>query len=126
NQADILRIDPEHRMRDLRQRCLHALPMRVRADAQLQYAVGSEPRRALLVARYHRDAPAVVDRGSVRGLLAVDREADADSLLALLRAICLELANCGYVDHRCRAPDRLRIVAAVEMLLRDVVVRHLL
>ena len=65
-------------MRDLRQRRLKALAVRMHADAQFEPAVGREPRRGLLVARHHGDAPAVINRRAVRRLLAIDRQADAD------------------------------------------------
>ena len=102
-------------MGDLRQRGFQALAVRVHADAQLQTAVGRQPRGRLLVSGHHRDAPAVIDRRAVRRLLAVDREADADPASVRLAAF-LPRAHARDVDRRHRAAQRLRIVAAVEML----------
>ena len=112
-------------MRHLRQGRLHALPVRVDADPELEPAIGRHARRRLLVPRHHGNAPAGVDRGAVRALLAIDRKADADEASVRLAAL-LALANALEVDRRQRPAQRFGIVAAVEMLFRDVVERHLL
>ena len=71
-------VDAEDFVRDLRKRRLQALAVRMHADAKFQPAVGRDPRRRLLVAGHHRNAPAVVDRGAMGRLLAIGRDADAD------------------------------------------------
>ena len=122
---DRIRVDAEDLVGDLRERGLVPLAVRVGADAQLEAAVGREARGRLLVPRHHRDAPTGVDRGAVRRLLAEDREADAEQPAVRL-ARPLTRAHRREVDRRNRAPQALRIVAAVEVLVRDVVERHLL
>ena len=109
---------------DLREGRLKALAVRLRADAKLQHAVGRQAREALLVSRHHGNAPAVVDRRAVGRLLAEDGEADADSP-AIGLAFFLPRAHRRDVDQLRRAAHRLGIVAAVEVLLGDVVERHL-
>ena len=116
---------PSISMRDLRQRRFQALPMRMHADAQFEAAIRRQARGSLFVAGHHRNAPAGIDRGPVRGLLAIDREADADPAPVGL-ALALACPNALDIDGRKRAPHRLGIVAAVEVLLGDVVERHLL
>ena len=106
-------------MRDLRERRLEPLAVRVRADAKLEHAVGRQARRALLVPRHHRNAPAVIDAGAVRGLLAEDREPHADAAAVRL-APPLPLAPLRNVERAHRAAQRLGVVAAVEILLGDV------
>ena len=71
---DLGHIDAEDFVRDLRQRGLEALAVRMHADAQFESAVGRDPRRGLLVSRHHRNAPAIVDRRAMRRLLAIDRK----------------------------------------------------
>ena len=68
-------VDAEDFMGDLRQRRFEPLAVRVHADAQFQATVRRQPCGCLFVSRYHRDAPAVIDRGAVRGLLAIGRKA---------------------------------------------------
>ena len=122
---DLADVDAEDFVRDLRQRGLQALAVRLDADAQLKPAVGRQPRGRLLVARHHRDAPAVIDRGAVRGLLAIGRHADADQPAVGFAAL-LPRAHGIDVDRSDGAAQRFRIVAAVEPFLGDVGERHLL
>ncbi len=61
----------------------------------------------------------------MRALLAIDRKADADEAPIRLAAP-LALANTLEVGRIQSAAQSFGIVAAVEMLLRDVVERHLL
>ena len=61
----------------------------------------------------------------MRALLAIDRKANADEAPVRLAAL-LTLANALEVGRVQRAAQRFGIVAAVEMLFRDVVERHLL
>src|SRR5258708_20624235 len=75
--------------------------------------------------RHHRNAPAGVDRRAMRALLAIDRKADADEAPIRLAAP-LALANTLEVGRIQSAAQSFGIVAAVEMLFRDVVERHLL
>ncbi len=123
--ANLRDVYSQHFMRDLGQRRLHALPVRMHADPQFEAAVRGEPCRGLLVPRHHRNAPAGIDRGAVRGLLAIDGDADADAAAVSL-APALFGANGIDVDRGERAAHRFRIVTAVEMLFGDVVERHLL
>ena len=118
-------IDAEHLVRDLGERRLHALPVRMHADAQFEAAVRRQARGCLFVPGHHRNAPAGIDRRAVRGLLAIDGNADADPA-AVGFALALACAHALDVDRRQGAAHRLGIIAAVEMLLGDVVERHLL
>ena len=114
--------DAQHLMRDLRQRRLQPLAVRLHAHAQLQPAIGGDARRRLLPARHHRDAPARIDRGAVRPLLAEYGQTDAGAKRSgLLR---LPGAHPGQVDRRGGAAQRPRVVAAVEVLAGDVIERH--
>ena len=61
----------------------------------------------------------------MRALLAIDRKANADETPIRLAAL-LALANALEVGRIQRAAQSFGIVAAVEMLFRDVVERHLL
>ena len=76
--------DPRHGnaedfMGDLGQRRFETLPMRMDPDAQFEAAVRRHSRARLLAARHHRNAPAGIDRRAMRGLLAIDREAEPDA-----------------------------------------------
>src|SRR6202035_3001667 len=115
----------EDRMGDLRERRLQALAMAVRADAQLEAAVGGEAREALLVAGHERDAPRCIDAGAMPGLLRIHREPDAD-MAAVALAAALPRAHRIEPDRRDRTAQRLRVIARIEMPLGDVVERHLL
>src|SRR5580693_870681 len=75
--------------------------------------------------RHHRNAPAGIDRRAVRALLAIDGEADADEAPIRLAAL-LALADTLEVGRIQSAAQSFGVVAAVEMLFRDVVERHLL
>src|SRR6202042_2081876 len=77
-----------------------------------------------LVPRHHGNAPTGVDRGAMRALLAIDRKANADEASIRLAAP-LALANALEVGRIKSAAQGFGIVAAVEMLFRDVVERHL-
>ena len=122
--AHLRRIDAENFVGDLSKRGLKTLTMRMHADSNFEPAVRRHARIGLLVSGHHRNAPAGIDRRAVRGLLAIDRKTDADQpSVRLFRA--LTRPHRLDVDRRQRALHRLRIVAAVEMLLRDVVERHL-
>ena len=108
---------------DLSERGLEALTMRMHTHPDFEPAVGRHARIGLLVSWHHWNAPAGIDRGAVRGLLAIDREADADQ--PPVRFLCaLTRPHRRDVDGRQRAPHGLRIIAAVEMLFGDVVEWH--
>src|SRR5271166_4297636 len=92
------------------------------ADPQFEPAVGGETGRCLLVARHHRDAPALIHRGAMRTLLAEYRKPDADA--SLLAALRLALADGLQPDRGDGASQAFRVIAAVEMLAGDVVERH--
>ena len=125
NQAHVVGMDAEDLVGDLRQRGLQALAVRLRADAQLQHAVGRQARKALLMAGHHRDAPAEIDRGAVRALFAVDRDAHADlSSVGFTRL--LARAPSGQVDGGNRTAHGFWIVTRIEVLVGDVVVGHVL
>ena len=101
------------------------LAVGVDAQAKLEPAIRRYARRRLLVPRHHGDAPAGVDRGAVRRLLAEDRQAETDEpSVGLARA--LARAHGGEPDRGDRAAQAFGVVAAVEMLLGDVVEGHAL
>ncbi len=125
HQAHFRDVDAKDLMRHLRQRGLHALAVGVDADAQLQPAIGRQPRGGLLVARHHGNAPAGINRSAVRRLLAVDRKAGADQP-AVGFARALAYADTGDIDGGEGAAHRFGIIAAIKMFVRDVVERHLL
>ena len=79
-------------MRDLGERRLHALPMRMYPNPQFEAAIRRQAGRGLFVAGHHRNAPAGIDRGPVRSLLAIDGNADAD-LSAIGFALALACAH---------------------------------
>ena len=119
------RVDAENLVRNLSQCRFKALAVRMHADPDFQSAVRRHARGGLLVPGYHRNAPAGIDRGSMRGLFAIDRKANADQpSVFLLHA--LTTAHRSDVDRGDGATHRLRIIAAVEMLVGDVVERHFL
>src|SRR5262249_61220820 len=95
------------------------------AGAQLKAAVRGEPRRRLLVARYHGDAPADVHRGAVRCLLAIDCDTDPDQA-AIRLAAALPRADRRNIDRFDGPAQRFGVIAAIEMLVGDVVERHLI
>src|SRR5467141_4624318 len=110
----LLRIEPENIVRDLGQRRLEALAVRMHADPYLESAVRRHARIGLLVSGHHWNAPAGVYRRAVRGLLAIDRQANANQpAVWFLRA--LTRPHRRDIDRLQRAPHGLRIVAAVEM-----------
>ena len=112
-------------MGDLGERRLETLAVGMQADPQFESAVRRHSRAGLLAARHHRDAPAGIDGCAVRGLLAIDREPQPDPASVRL-AVLLPGADRIGVDRLQGARQRLRIVAAVEVLVGDVVERHLL
>ncbi len=121
---------PRHRnaqnlVGDLGESRLQTLTVGMGADPQFEAAIRGQAGAGLLVAGHHRNAPAGIDRGAVRRLLAVDREAEADPAPIRL-ALTLAGANRLHIDGFQRAGQGLRVVAAVEVLLRDVLERHLL
>ncbi|MCY1511677.1 hypothetical protein D9M68_461130 [compost metagenome] len=120
-----LDIDAEHFVGNLRQRGFQALAMRMRADAQFQGPVGGQSGGGLLVAGDHRDAPPGIDRGAMRGLLTIDRDAHPDQP-SVGFAPALARAHRRYVNGFDRQAKRPRIVTAVKVLVGNVVERHLL
>src|SRR5438128_3805986 len=76
------------------------------------------------MAGHHRNPPTRIDRSAVGGLLAIDGEADADAATVRLSAR-LAGPNGVEIDGREGAPQRFRIVAAIEMLPGDILERHL-
>ena len=123
-QPHLRHINAQHLIGDLRHCRFHALAVRVRANRQFQHAVGIEPCAALLVARHHRNAPAVIHAGAVRGLFAKNRKADADAAAVRFGGL-LPGADFVETNRIARHLQHARVVAAVEMFFRDVVVRHL-
>src|ERR1700716_2910077 len=81
DQRNLGGLDAEDFVRDLSQRRLETLAVRVNADTQFETAIRCQAGRSVLVARHHRDAPAVIDRSAVRALLAKYRKSDADAAL---------------------------------------------
>src|SRR6476661_414083 len=122
--ANSLGIDAEDLVRDLRERGLQALAVRVRADADLETAIRRQTGMTLLVPRHHRNTPAVIDARSMCRLLAVNREADTDAATIALTPL-LPLAPVPEIERLDGATHGFRIVARVEVLLGDVVVGHL-
>jgi hypothetical protein len=119
-----LGFNAENFVRDLGERGFETLTVRVDTDAQFEPAVRRHARGGLFVSRHHRDAPAGIDRRAMRGLFAIDREANADQPpIRLFRA--LARAHRRDIDRRKCAVHGFRIIAAVEMFLGDVVERHL-
>jgi hypothetical protein len=110
NEANVIRIDAEHFVRDLRECRLETLPVRMGADAKLQHAVRREPCDALLVSRHHGNAPAVVHGSAVRRLLTIDRDADSDAATVRL-AVLLPHAPFRHVERGHGAPHRFRVIA---------------
>ncbi len=122
--ANLRGVDAENFMGDLGQRRFKTLAVRMHADTEFEAAVRRHPRIGLFKSGHHRNAPAGINRGAMRRLLAIDRDAGADQPPIGLPA-SLPLPDGGNVDHRHRAPHRLRVITAVEMLVGDVVERHL-
>ena len=112
-------------MRHLRQRGLEALAVAVRADPELQTAVGREAGQRRLMTRDERDAPRRIDAGAVAGLLGVHGKADADTVAVGL-APPLALAHRVEADGVDGTAQSFGVIAGVEMALGDVVKRHLL
>ena len=98
HQFDFRRVDTEHFVGDLRQRCLHALTVRVSANEQFEAAVRRHPRARLFVAGHHRYAPAGIDRRAVGALLAIDGMTDADQSSVWLLAH-LSATHALDIDH---------------------------
>jgi hypothetical protein len=120
-----MEIDAEDFMRDLGIGRLVSLAMRMSADPDLDVAVGGEPDGRLFVPGDHRTAPGGEHGGSVRALLDEKRQADADQPAVGL-AQALPSPHVGEPDGVNRAAQALRMIPTVEMLVRDVVERHLL
>src|SRR3954465_10808158 len=95
------------------------------ADPQFEPAIWCHPRSGLLMAWHHGNSPAGIDRCTVRGLLAINRKSEPQKPAIRLFFI-LSRPQRRKIKMGQRAPQRLRIIAAVEMLLGDVVERHLL
>src|SRR4029077_10767581 len=93
------------------------------ARAYLEAARRRHAHRRLVVARHQRQAPGREHAGAVGGLLAVAREADPDQP-SVGSALALALAPGIEADLDAHHQERLAIVAAVVVLLRDVVVGH--
>lgn len=83
---DLGDVNPQNLMSDLGESRLHALPMRVDTDPELETSVGRHARGRLLVSRHHWNAPSGIDRGPVRALLAIDRKTNADEASVRLAA----------------------------------------
>jgi len=124
DQRSLCRFDPEDFVRDLREGRFEPLPMRMHADPQFETTIGGQSRRSLLVARHHRNAPPLINRSTVRTLLAENRQPDTDA--ACPDTPRLALADPIEADRGNGAAQALRVVAAVEMLAGDVVERHCL
>src|SRR2546423_10721490 len=100
-------VHAEHLVRKLGERRLHALPVRVQADANLQATAGGDAHRRLVVARNHWKAPRREHARAVRRLLAVAREAKADDAAVGFTAL-LALAPLRYVELLRRHAQRAR------------------
>src|SRR5262249_47536967 len=117
----VYRIDAQAFTGDLRQRRLEPLADALDTDSQIETSVRRDARESLLVER----APLAVGGGAVRGLLGEAGDAGADQT-AIRLAFLLPGPDRGKADGLDRLAQQLRIVAAVEVLVRDVVERHLL
>ena len=111
-------------MCDLGQCRLEPLPMRMEADPQFEPAVRRQSRARLFAAGHHGNAPPGINGRAVRRLLAIDRQAQPDATPVRL-AFPLSGADRIGVNRLQGPPQRLRIIAAVEVLVGDVVERHL-
>src|SRR6185436_19776139 len=117
--VDLGSVDAEHFVRDLGERRLHPLTVRMHPDAEFEAAIRRQPGGRLFVTGHHRNAPAGIDRRAMRGLLAIDGDADADPAPVRL-ALALTRAHTFDVDEREDAAHSLRVIAAIEMLVGDV------
>ena len=120
---DMRRRYAQHFAGDLGQGGFHALSMRMHATAHLEHAVGRAPNNRRLTPRHHRYAPAMIDRGAMRALLAEHRHAEADAAAVRL-ATHLPRAYRGQVYRGHRAAYRFRVITAVEVLAGDVIEGH--
>ncbi|CPO73642.1 Uncharacterised protein [Bordetella pertussis] len=122
---DARHVDAENLMGDLGEGGFHALAVRVHAHAHFQPAIGRHAHRRLVEARNHGRAPGGEYRGAVRGLLGIGGHAHADAPAVGLAA---GLAGPHAVDvyHLQRLAQAGRVVAAVEVLVGHIDVRHLL
>jgi hypothetical protein len=116
-------VDAENLVRDLGQCRFKTLAVRMHADPDFQSAVRRHACRGLLMSRDHRNAPAGIDRRSMRGLFAIDRKTDADQPSVRLFP-ALTVTHRRDVDRGEGATHGLRIIAAVEVFSGDVVERH--
>src|SRR4029079_8311388 len=117
------KLDPGDLMRDLRERRLHALPVRVYTNPHFEPAVRGYPHRCLIVSRDDWQAPGGKDAGTVRRLLAIRGKADADA--APIRLASFLAAPPGLSTKLFASElQALLIIAAVVVLPRDIVVRH--
>src|ERR1700744_548160 len=107
-------------MRDLCQCRLETLAVRMHADAQLESAVGRQARGRLLMTGDHRHAPARINGGAVRALLAINGKAEADQPAIRLAAF-LPVPNSRQVERGDGTAQGLRIIAPVEMFFGDVI-----
>ncbi len=114
------RIDAETFAGDLRERGFQPLADALDAGADFEAAVRRDAGERLLV----EHAALAVGGGAVGGLLGEDRDAEPDQAAIRLAAL-LPRAHGGKVDRRHGSAQDLRIVAAVEVLVGDVVERHL-
>src|ERR1700722_18121397 len=94
------------------------------ADPDFEAAIRCQTGGCLLMAGDHGNSPSRIDRGAMRGLFAIDRKADADQPAVAL-AGTLAFSHAGDIDRRKRATHRLRVVTAIDMLVGDVVERHI-
>ena len=117
----IVRINAKTLARDLRQRGFEPLPNALNAGTDLKPAIRREPHKDLLVQR----APLAVRGKTVGGLLGKHGNADTDQASIRLTPL-LPRPHGGNVDRVDRHAQELRIVAAVEMLVGDIIVGHLL
>src|SRR4029077_6771812 len=125
HELDQLMRNAEYLVGDLRERRLMTLAVTVRADAQLQAAIGREPRVALLEAGDEGYAPTRVDARPVSRLLGIHGDPKAEKAPVRFAAP-LSFAGRFNVDGGKTSTQGFGIVAAVEMALGDIVERHLL
>jgi hypothetical protein len=96
----------EDRVRHLRQRGLQPLAVAVRADPQLEPAVGREAGHAPARGPAPSECPTRIDAGAVAGLLGIHGKADADARPSgsPCRWRCAHLGEADRLDSPGAAP----------------------
>ena len=118
--VNVGRGDAETLAGDLRQCRLQPLPDALDSGAHFKPSIRRDPGKHLLIER----APLAVGGGAMGGLFGEHGDAEADQP-AVRFAAFLPGPDRRKADRLDRLAQKLRIVAAVEMLVGDVVERHL-